>query len=222
MIIDPMIKLQNISKTYPSSSGLFYALRDISLDIEDGQYIAVTGPSGSGKSTLLNILGGMTKPDHGEVLVNGKQLYRLSEKERNIYRREKIGFVFQQFHLIPYLKVYENILTGTTGKNHKSNIQALLERFQIDNKSKHYPSQLSVGEKQRVALIRAAVSRPDMILADEPTGNLDDENSKIILDFFREYHREGKTVILVTHESGLSEHADRIITLKKGVATFEQ
>ena len=217
-----MIKLQNISKTYPSSSGLFYALRDISLDIEDGQYIAVTGPSGSGKSTLLNILGGMTKPDHGEVLVNGKQLYRLSEKERNIYRREKIGFVFQQFHLIPYLKVYENILTGTTGKNHKSNIQALLERFQIDNKSKHYPSQLSVGEKQRVALIRAAVSRPDMILADEPTGNLDDENSKIILDFFREYHREGKTVILVTHESGLSEHADRIITLKKGVATFEQ
>jgi len=222
MIIDPMIKLQNISKTYPSSSGLFYALRDISLDIEDGQYIAVTGPSGSGKSTLLNILGGMTKPDHGEVLVNGKQLYRLSEKERNIYRREKIGFVFQQFHLIPYLKVYENILTGTTGKNHKSNIQALLERFQIDNKSKHYPSQLSVGEKQRVALIRAAVSRPDMILADEPTGNLDDENGKIILDFFREYHREGKTVILVTHESGLSEHADRIITLKKGVATFEQ
>ena len=217
-----MIKLQNISKTYPSSSGLFYALRDISLDIEDGQYIAVTGPSGSGKSTLLNILGGMTKPDHGEVLVNGKQLYRLSEKERNIYRREKIGFVFQQFHLIPYLKVYENILTGTTGKNHKSNIQALLERFQIDNKSKHYPSQLSVGEKQRVALIRAAVSRPDMILADEPTGNLDDENGKIILDFFREYHREGKTVILVTHESGLSEHADRIITLKKGVATFEQ
>ena len=209
-----MIKLQNISKTYPSSSGLFYALRDISLDIEDGQYIAVTGPSGSGKSTLLNILGGMTKPDHGEVLVNGKQLYRLSEKERNIYRREKIGFVFQQFHLIPYLKVYENILTGTTGKNHKSNIQALLERFQIDNKSKHYPSQLSVGEKQRVALIRAAVSRPDMILADEPTGNLDDENGKIILDFFREYHREGKTVILVTHESGLSEHADRIITLK--------
>ncbi len=217
-----MIKLQNISKTYPSSSGLFYALRDISLDIEDGQYIAVTGPSGSGKSTLLNILGGMTKPDHGEVLVNGKQLYRLSEKERNIYRREKIGFVFQQFHLIPYLKVYENILTGTTGKNHKSNVQALLERFQIDNKSKHYPSQLSVGEKQRVALIRAAVSRPDMILADEPTGNLDDENGKIILDFFREYHREGKTVILVTHESGLSEHADRIITLKKGVATFEQ
>ncbi len=217
-----MIKLQNISKTYPSSSGLFYALRDISLDIEDGQYIAVTGPSGSGKSTLLNILGGMTKPDHGEVLVNGKQLYRLSEKERNIYRREKIGFVFQQFHLIPYLKVYENILTGTTGKNHKGNIQALLERFQIDNKSKHYPSQLSVGEKQRVALIRAAVSRPDMILADEPTGNLDDENGKIILDFFREYHREGKTVILVTHESGLSEHADRIITLKKGVATFEQ
>ncbi len=217
-----MIKLQNISKTYPSSSGLFYALRDISLDIEDGQYIAVTGHSGSGKSTLLNILGGMTKPDHGEVLENGNELYRLSEKERNRYRREKIGFVFQQFHLIPYLKVYENILTGTTGKNHKSNIQALLERFQIDNKSKHYPSQLSVGEKQRVALIRAAVSRPDMILADEPTGNLDDENSNIILDFFREYHREGKTVILVTHESGLSEHADRIITLKKGVANLEQ
>ncbi len=163
----------------------------------------------------------MTKPDHGEVLVNGKQLYRLSEKERNIYRREKIGFVFQQFHLIPYLKVYENILTGTTGKNHKSNIQALLERFQLHHKSKHYPSQLSVGEKQRVALIRAAVSRPDMILADEPTGNLDDENSKIILDFFREYHREGKTVILVTHDPGLSEQADRIITLKKGTATFE-
>ena len=220
MTVYPMIKLQNISKTYPSSSGVFYALRDLSLEIGYGQYIAVTGPSGAGKSTLLNILGGMTRPDHGDVLVNGKQLYHLSEKERNEYRRVKIGFVFQQFHLIPYLTVYENILTGTSGDNNQSNIQLLLERFQLENKSKHHPSQLSVGEKQRVALIRATVSRPDMILADEPTGNLDQENSKIILDFFREYHGEGKTVILVTHTPGLSELAEKVISLRNGIATF--
>lgn len=220
MIIDPMIKLLNISKTYPSSSGVFYALRDLSLEIGDGQYIAVTGPSGAGKSTLLNIVGGMTKPDLGDVLFNGKQLYHLSEKDRNEFRREKIGFVFQQFHLIPYLNVYENIVSGTSKESDKTNIQSLLERFQLDKKVKNYPSQLSVGEKQRVALIRATVSRPDMILADEPTGNLDLENSQIILDFFRAYHREGKTVVLVTHDPGLPEQADRIVRLSSGTATF--
>lgn len=211
-----MIELHNISKTYPAGDGVFYALREISLDIGEGQYISVTGPSGAGKSTLLNILGGMTRPDQGEVLVNGKQLYHLSEKERNEYRRVKIGFIFQQFHLIPYLNVYENILMGATWKNDKANIQTLLKRFQLESKSKHYPSQLSVGEKQRVALIRATVSSPILILADEPTGNLDPENSKIILDFFREYHKKGKTIILVTHNPDLAGIADRVVNLREG------
>ncbi len=211
-----MIELKNISKIYRTNKGQFYALSDISMQIDEGEFIAICGSSGAGKSTLLFLAGGMIKPDEGFLFVDGKEIYKFSEKERNNYRKTNIGFIFQQFHLIPYLTVFENIKLGCNSHDDVQNIADLLKKCSLENKATQYPSQLSVGEKQRTAFIRAIVSNPEIILADEPTGNLDPENSRIIMNLLKEFNWMGGTVLVVTHDKETRDYAKRSIMLDNG------
>lgn len=211
-----MIKLTGITKKYPTRNGFFHALRNISTEIRRGEFVSVTGHSGAGKSTLLFVVGGMIRPEQGKVMLEGVDYYRLPEKEKNSYRKRNIGFVFQQFHLIPYLSVYDNIRMACQNGEAVKSIPSLLQDFLLADKSAQLPHQLSVGEKQRTAFIRAVVSDPDIILADEPTGNLDEENSRMILKYLENYNRKGKTVLLVTHDRSVAGVAGRIIHLDHG------
>jgi len=211
-----MLQISNITKVYSKNGIKFTALENVTLTIEQGEFIAVVGPSGSGKSTLLHVIGGLIHPDSGQVLFRGKDIYKLTNKETNIYRRKNVGFVFQQFHLMPYLTVYENIKMAEVKWLNKQNIEDYLEKCAILPLRNKYPSELSVGEKQRTAFIRAIISKPDVLLADEPTGNLDPENSSILLALIEEYHKDGGTVILVSHDSDMEKFANRIIKLHSG------
>jgi putative ABC transport system ATP-binding protein len=211
-----MLQISNITKVYSKNGIKFTALENVTLTIEQGEFIAVVGPSGSGKSTLLHVIGGLIHPDSGQVLFRGKDIYKLTNKETNIYRRKNVGFVFQQFHLMPYLTVYENIKMAEVKWLNKQNIEDYLEECAILPFRNKYPSELSVGEKQRTAFIRAIISKPDILLADEPTGNLDPENSSILLALIEEYHKDGGTVILVSHDSDTEKYANRIIKLHSG------
>jgi len=211
-----MLQISNITKVYSKNGIKFTALENVTLTIEQGEFIAVVGPSGSGKSTLLHVIGGLIHPDSGQVLFRGKDIYKLTNKETNIYRRKNVGFVFQQFHLMPYLTVYENIKMAEVKWLNKQNIEDYLEKCAILPLRNKYPSELSVGEKQRTAFIRAIISKPDVLLADEPTGNLDPENSSILLALIEEYHKDGGTVILVSHDSDTEKFANRIIKLHSG------
>ena len=178
-----MIDIKHISKTFKRSAGEFTALVDVSLQIKNGDYISVSGSSGSGKSTLLNVIGGLIRPESGEIVYKGKSIYNQSGKFLDLYRKRDVGFMFQQFHLMPYLTVIENIRLSCYQNSHTELINDFLEKCSLVNIKDKYPSDLSVGEKQRTAFIRAIISSPELLLADEPTGNLDPHNSEILILF---------------------------------------
>ncbi len=217
-----MIQLRNVSKHYPAGFGRAYVLRNISLDIAQGEFISIMGPSGSGKSTLLHILGLLEEPSEGEYLFDGQPVQKLSEKQRTTLHRTRIGFVFQAYHLIDELTVYENIETpllykGTSGSERKSRVAELLDRFNIVAKKDLFPSQLSGGQQQLVGIARALAAEPSVIFADEPTGNLHSDQARDIMELFRELNqKDGVTIVQVTHAEANAEYGSRIIRLKDG------
>ncbi|MFZ2961302.1 MAG: ABC transporter ATP-binding protein [Candidatus Ozemobacteraceae bacterium] len=216
-----MLQLEDVTKKYFHRQQEVYALRSLKADIAAGEYVAVVGPSGSGKSTLLLTLGGMLHPSEGKVVLDGKSLYDLDVNELAAYRRQKLGFVFQTFNLIPYLTALENVqvplfLAGLDEAAQEAKATALLERVELGDRLDHKPSELSVGQQQRVALARMLANDPPLILADEPTGNLDPETSEHILAFFDTLHRSGKTIVMVTHDMRAAARAQRMIRLVAG------
>jgi putative ABC transport system ATP-binding protein len=211
-----MLKINKIVKKYKKNETIFTALEDVSFQVEKGEFIAVVGPSGSGKSTLLHTIGGLIRPDSGQILFNGNDVYSLKRRELDLYRKNHVGFVFQQFHLMPYLTVSQNIKMVCAERNDTQKIESYLEKCSVFSLKNKYPDELSVGEKQRVAFIRAIITKPDILLADEPTGNLDPENSRILISLIKDFNREGGTVLLVSHDPGVSESASRQIKLRAG------
>jgi len=220
-----MITLDMVSKRYRTGSGDVAALEEVSMQVTEGEFVVVRGPSGSGKTTLLLVTGGMLRVSSGSVLVNGEDVYRLPEGQRARFRADSIGFVFQMFHLIPYLNVLENVLlpAGAGNRDRDRTVALeLLERFRLSERANHKPYELSAGESQRTAIARAMFSRPRLILADEPTGNLDPENAEEVIKYLAEYHREGGTVIVVTHGRVVDQYADRIMSLQNGRIVKEE
>jgi putative ABC transport system ATP-binding protein len=218
-----IIEAQNLQKTYKIGKVDVPALRGVSFDVEEGQFVSIVGPSGSGKSTLFYILGGLTKASGGRVLIGGTDFARLSDAERTRLRKSKIGFVFQKFNLLPTLTAKDNIeiardIAGRKwtpeDRAHFEKITALLG---VDKRLEHRPSELSGGEQQRVALARALINRPAIVLADEPTGNLDTKNSDIVLNMLRQSNQEfGQTVLMITHNPEAAAFGDRIIHMRDG------
>ncbi|MFC1495252.1 ABC transporter ATP-binding protein [Thermodesulfobacteriota bacterium] len=215
-----MIQLSNITRTFNVAKGNVIALNDVSMSLSAGELLCVKGPSGCGKSTLLLTAAGMLKPDKGEVLYMGKDNpYTLSPDKRSVLRAELIGFVFQQFHLIPYLTIKENIMAASLTSavdNPEIRAQELINKFGLEGRTDHLPSQLSTGEKQRTAFARALFNRPKIIMADEPTGNLDDDNALIVLNHLKSYVEEGGSVLLVTHSTMAAEYTARTLNMKDG------
>jgi len=211
----PLIEVVGLSKRYGPDVA---ALDNVQLTVERGEWLAVMGPSGSGKSTLLNILGCLDRSSSGEVRIAGTDVSRLSKQELNRFRAEQVGFIFQQFHLIPYLTALENVLLAQYFHSRTDNDQALgmLSRVGLAHRAHHLPSQLSGGEQQRVAIARALINEPSLMLADEPTGNLDAANEVIVMKLLEELHAEGNTIIMVTHDPTIARSADRTITLEHG------
>jgi len=212
-----MLKVNSISKKYTKGHDTFRALAGVSLEVSKGDFVAVIGPSGSGKSTLLNAIGGLVHPDEGTVYYNGKDIYASGRRQLDKHRKKNVGFVFQQFHLIPYLTVYENILMACTEKKQQENVAGYLEQCSLSEQKNKYPSELSVGEKQRTAFIRAIISEPELLLADEPTGNLDPENSTSLLRLITDFNKKRGTVILVSHDRHATEYSNKVLTLDKGM-----
>lgn len=211
-----MIKLENVEKYY----GGHKVLKGINLIIHKGEFISVMGSSGSGKSTLLNLIGGMDRPEQGAVIVNGENITVFTDEKLTLYRRKKIGFIFQFFNLLPNITVFENISMPLllNGSEDRERVLNYIKWVNLDGKEDKYPYQLSGGEQQRVAIARALIHEPEIILADEPTGSLDSETGRKIMDLVQELTEEmNKTVILVTHESYIAEYADRIVRIKDGV-----
>jgi putative ABC transport system ATP-binding protein len=186
--------------------------------VEEGEWIAIMGPSGSGKTTLINILGGLDTPTGGQAIVDGTDVARLNEAGLTRYRAEKIGFIFQQFHLVPYLTALENVMLAQYFHSTTDETEALqaLERVGLEDRVTHLPAQLSGGEQQRVAVARALINHPKLVLADEPTGNLDEANQETVIHLLRELHNEGHTILMVTHDPALGRLADRRIELAHG------
>ena len=218
-----MIRLKNVAKTYPAkaevnSSGLIRALDDISLEIAPGEWVAMMGPSGSGKSTLVNLIGCLDRPTAGEIWLDGENVAAFSAADLNRVRAEKIGFVFQQFHMIPYLTAVENVMLAQYFHSMTDEKEALeaLERVGLKERAYHLPSQLSGGEQQRVCIARALINDPKIVLADEPTGNLDAANEEIVLRLLRELHKQGRTIVMVTHDPVVARLADRRVELHHG------
>lgn len=209
---------KDITKTFHTKKGEVGAVQSVSFDLSNGDFVAMHGPSGCGKSTLLLIAGALLSPDQGSVTIDGTDPYELGVEERSAMRGAKIGFVFQQFHLIPYLNVLDNVLLGELASDSDLRDTAvnLLKEFQLEHRLHHTPSELSVGEQQRVALARALLRSPKLLLADEPTGNLDPENSEIILRHFSKFAENGGAVLMVTHEDVARQAANRSIELKEG------
>jgi ABC-type lipoprotein export system ATPase subunit len=214
-----MICIDDVLKTYRTRSGIVKALDGVNLNIEKGEFIVVCGPSGSGKTTLLMTLAGMQHPTSGTVTIEKKNIYDMGAAARANFRARNIGFVFQMFHLIPYLNIIENIVLagGTpTDKNKKVHADELIEKFGLTDRAHHKPPELSAGEKQRTAIARALFNKPGIVLADEPTGNLDSDNAVSVLGHLSQFHQAGGTVILATHATVANNLADRIIYLRNG------
>ncbi len=211
-----MIELKNISKEYVKGKEVFTALKDISLKVGKGDFCYVTGPSGAGKSTLLYVIGGLIHPDSGVAMYNGRDIYSMDSRDINQYRRKNLGFMFQQFHLMPYLTVAGNIKLACNGKSPSEKIEYYLQKCLLSDKRNKYPSELSVGEKQRTAFIRAIISEPEILLADEPTGNLDQSNSDVLMSLVREYNDGGGTVVMVSHNHEFEKYATGSIELRQG------
>jgi putative ABC transport system ATP-binding protein len=223
-----MIKLKNVSKLYPARAeaggGVVRALDDISLSVDPGEWLAVMGPSGSGKSTLVNLIGCLDRPASGEIWLDGQEVASISTTDLNRVRSEKIGFVFQQFHLIPYLTALENVMLAQYFHSMTDEQEALeaVDRVGLKERAHHLPSQLSGGEQQRVCIARALINDPKIVLADEPTGNLDAQNEEIVLRLLRELHQQGRTIIMVTHDPVVARLADRRIELHHGKVAAQE
>ena len=218
---EALIRLEGIRKVYYTDEVETHALSDIDLEIADGEYVSIAGPSGSGKTTLLSILGLIDTPTSGEYTLAGESVANLSAADRARVRNRQIGFIFQSFNLIGDLTVAENIelpLTyrGMTAEERRDRVKDSLERVQMAHRANHYPSQLSGGQQQRVAVARAVAGDPAILLADEPTGNLDSRNSEAVMELLSELHRGGATICMVTHDSRYADHADRVIHLFDG------
>ena len=215
-----LLELKNISKIY----GDLHALDNVSLKVEKGEWVAIMGPSGSGKSTLMNIIGCMDKPTSGQVLLNGRDIAKETDRALTEIRRDEIGLVFQQFHLVNYLTAVENVMVSQYYHSMPDEKEALeaLDRVGLKDRARHLPSQLSGGEQQRVCIARALINYPEIVLADEPTGNLDEANENIVLDIFRQLHKDGTTLIVVTHDPEVGEVAQRTITLEYGKIIRDQ
>jgi len=216
-----MIQLQNIKKVFRTEEIDTWALREVNLEVKDGEFVSIMGPSGCGKTTLLNIMGLLDTPTDGTYMLDGKDVSQLSERERTNIRKGTIGFVFQSFNLIDDLDVYENIelpllYMGVPAKERKKRVTEILDRMAMSHRRGHFPCQLSGGQQQRVAVARAVVSNPKIILADEPTGNLDSKNSKEVMDLLLQLHEQGTTIVMVTHSQHNASFADRIINLFDG------
>jgi putative ABC transport system ATP-binding protein len=209
-----LVQIENLRKDF----GNVCALDGVSFGIEEGEWISIMGPSGSGKTTLINILGGLDTPTSGRALVDGVDVGRLDESGLTRFRAEKIGFVFQQFHLVSYLTAIENVMLAQYfhSTTDEKEAQQALERVGLADRLEHLPSQMSGGEQQRVAVARALINHPKLILADEPTGNLDEANEKIVIDLLRELHSEGHTILMVTHAPSIGSLADRRIDFSHG------
>ena len=221
-----LIEVKNLSKVYGSGEAEVTALKNINLNIEQGEFVAIVGPSGSGKSTLLHLLGGVDKPTSGEVIIKGESIYKLKEKELAILRRRKLGFVFQFFNLIPVLTAEENIempVLLDNGKIDKNYMNELLKLLGLEERRNHHPSELSGGQQQRVSIGRALANKPSIILADEPTGNLDSKNSKEVLELLKYCAKKyNQTLILITHDINIAKSADRVITIEDGQITNDE
>lgn len=220
----PIIELRNATREYRGRAGSVRALDSVSLTVARGEWLAITGPSGSGKSTLINLLGCLDRADSGTVRIAGKDVQALSHKELDQFRAETVGFIFQQFHLIPYLTALENVMLAQFFHSMTDRDEALgaLEKVGLAERSSHLPSELSGGEQQRVCIARALINQPPILLADEPTGNLDSANQTIVSGLLRSLHRSGHTILMVTHDPEMAQMADRIIELQHGRVTAER
>ncbi|HDZ4931508.1 ABC transporter ATP-binding protein [Campylobacter jejuni] len=215
MMKKELIKISNLNKEF----GKVKALNNINLSVYEGEWLAIMGPSGSGKSTLLNILSLMDTPSSGEYLLDSENLEQMDEEQKITLRREKIGLIFQQFHLIPYLNALENVMLSQYYHSSvdEEDAKIVLEKVGLSHRLTHLPSQLSGGEQQRVCIARALINNPELLLADEPTGNLDEANEKIVLQTLQKLKNEGKTIVLITHNPDLAKFADRTLILQHGV-----
>ncbi|WP_294367684.1 ABC transporter ATP-binding protein [uncultured Clostridium sp.] len=215
-----LIEVKNLNKIYGSGEAEVKALKNINLNIEQGEFVAIVGQSGSGKSTLLHLIGGVDIPSSGEVIIDGKSIYKLKEKELSILRRRKLGFIFQFFNLIPVLTAQENIEMPVLLDNEKIDkkyMNELLRILGLEERKNNYPSQLSGGQQQRVSIGRALANKPSIILADELTGNLDSKNSKEVLELLKYCAKKyNQTLILITHDINIAKSADRVITIEDG------
>lgn len=221
-----LIEVKNLNKIYGSGEAEVKALKNINLNIEQGEFVAIVGQSGSGKSTLLHLIGGVDIPSSGEVIIDGKNIYKLKEKELSILRRRKLGFIFQFFNLIPVLTAQENIEMPVLLDNEKIDkkyMNELLRILELEERKNNYPSQLSGGQQQRVSIGRALANKPSIILADEPTGNLDSKNSKEVLELLKYCAKKyNQTLILITHDINIAKSADRVITIEDGEITSDE
>jgi len=218
----PLISIKNLTKTYVLGEQIVNALKGVSLDINKGEYLALMGPSGSGKSTLMNIMGCLDSPSQGEYWLNQKEVSKMSDSELSNVRNEEIGFVFQTFNLLNRMTALENVAlplvySGISRKNREERAALVLERVGLQDRMQHKPNELSGGQRQRVAVARALVNNPNLLLADEPTGNLDTKTSHEIMALFEEIHNQGNTIVLVTHEEDIAQHAKSIIRLRDGM-----
>jgi len=216
-----MIRLEHINRTFKVGDELVHGLDDVNLQLKDGDYVSIMGPSGSGKSTLLNVLGLLDQPDSGNYFLNGDDVTQLGELEQARVRREKVGFVFQTFHLVPRLTAAENValpltLAGVEHEERDQRVSEVLASLSLTDRSHHRPDQLSGGQRQRVAIARAVVTKPVMLLADEPTGNLDHASGIDVINILEELNTQGITLLLVTHDVELGERAQRIIHMVDG------
>jgi putative ABC transport system ATP-binding protein len=222
-----MIKTNDLTKIFRTEEVETTALNKVTLNVKEGEYVAVMGPSGCGKSTLLNILGLLDNPSSGSYVFNGTEVANLKERDRTIFRKGNIGFVFQSFNLIDELNVYENvelplIYLKMKTSDRKKRVEDVLERMKIGHRAKHFPQQLSGGQQQRVAIARAVVANPKLILADEPTGNLDSKNGIEVINLLTELNKEGTTIIMVTHSDRDAGYAHRIVNLFDGQVVAEK
>lgn len=213
-----MIKLQNISKSFPNTD----CLRNVNLEVADGEFVCIMGPSGSGKTTLLNIIGLLDAPNEGNCMIDGKDVYKLTDKERTIYRREHLGFIFQAYNLIDEMTIGENVelplkLLGMPRNLYKSKTRDILRELGISHRLNMYPAEISGGQQQRAAIARAVIAHPKLILADEPTGNLDSKQGQEVMELLCKLHKQlGITIIMVTHNRRDADYADRIVELFDG------
>jgi len=220
-MMTPIVETYDLWKVYPMNGTGFEALRGVNLTVRAGELVALVGPSGSGKSTLLHLLGAMDTPTRGEVRLNGRSLAQMNDAERTRLRCREIGFVFQAFNLLPMLSALENVeialrLAGVPGQKRRARAAQLLESMGLDGRMRHLPRQLSGGERQRVAIARALANRPALLLADEPTGNLDSATGESIVALLRELNSQGQTIVLVTHNAEVANQAERMLQMKDG------